>query len=604
MKAVSHLTWLRSKLFWKIAGLYVLLSVPAMIGLLASVVSGLSSQGRSIHERECLSLLEQISADIATSTNVPESLKGWQPKLSSGQSLWVTNSRGENLGEPSAAAISDIALESVVRTAMQTGRAARQIRLGTSQTDVLALAMRASPRIDAGVPVPNDSEQIVIMVSDASLSNSSVSQLTTTALRTAIYTWLLTGLCLCLVAAGVVAPLQAMSLKLQSSVLRNEREDMLLSVSDRQDEVGQVASALYVLEDQLQDRIQSLEKVGQEATAAADLLTAVLESMIEGVIAIDMDQRIVYLNQGARKLLSIGDAIRPGHRLYEAVRIPAFLDTIEESLTSKQTLSLEYRSPRDKAHHVLSVTPILHSSYAGAVAVVRDISEMRKLEAMRRDFVSGVSHELKTPLTVIQACTDTLLGGAMSDPDASLRFLKQIEEQSERLLQLILGMLQLARVESGQEVLHFEDLDAVDIVEDVLHDFLPVATSRGVELKRTGPESLPIHTDEQSLRTILSNLVDNALKHTDAGGKVTVELSAVGRAACFAVRDTGVGIPEELLGRIFERFYRVEKDRSRSRGGSGLGLAIVKHLCLAVKATISVQSRLGEGSCFTVQFSA
>ncbi|MFO0976355.1 MAG: ATP-binding protein [Planctomycetaceae bacterium] len=592
---------MRSKLFWKIAGLYVLLSVPAMIGLIASVVSQLSSQGKLLHERECQALLKQIAADIGTSENIPGALRGWQPKLNSGQKVWVTNAAGINLGEPQSEAVKDIALESVIRTALETGQAARQIRLGSSFDDVLALAVRAETRSGSVAGVVSE-PIVVIMVSDSALANSTVSQLTTTAVRTATYTWLLTGLCLCLVAAGVVAPLQAMSLKLQTSVMRNEREDMLLSVSDRRDEVGQVASALYVLEDELQDRIQSLEKVGQEATAAADLLTAVLESMIEGVIAIDLDQKIVYLNQGARKLLSIGDAIRPGHRLYEAVRIPAFLETIEESLSARRALTLEYRAPRDKAHHVLSVTPIVHSSYAGAVAVVRDISEMRKLEAMRRDFVSGVSHELKTPLTVIQACTDTLLGGAMSDPEASLRFLKQIEEQSERLLQLILGMLQLARVESGQEVLHFEDLDGVDIVEDVIHDFLPVATSRGVELVRTGPDSLPIHTDEQSLRTIMSNLVDNAIKHTDAGGKVTVELTMVGRGPCFAVRDTGVGIPEELLGRIFERFYRVEKDRSRSRGGSGLGLAIVKHLCLAIKATIGVQSRLGEGSCFKVQF--
>ncbi len=572
-----------------------------MIGLIASVVSQLSGQGKQLHQRECQALLQQIAADIGSSENIPGSLRGWQPKLNSGQQVWVTNAAGENLGEPRDGAITDIALESVVRTALQAGQAARQIRLGTSRKDVLALALKVEPASSVAA-APDPEPVVVIMISDSALANSSVTQLTTTAVRTAIYTWLLTGLCLCLVAAGVVAPLQAMSLKLQTSVRRNEREDMLLSVSDRQDEVGQVASALYVLEDELQDRIQSLEKAGLEATAAADLLTAVLESMIEGVIAIDLDQRIVYLNQGARRLLSIGEAIRPGHRLYEAVRIPAFLETIEESLTARRALSLEYRAPRDKAHHVLSVTPIVHSSYAGAVAVVRDISEMRKLEAMRRDFVSGVSHELKTPLTVIQACTDTLLGGAMSDPEASLRFLKQIEEQSERLLQLILGMLQLARVESGQEVLHFEDLDGVDIVEDVIHDFLPVATSRGVELVRTGLDSLPIHTDEQSLRTILSNLVDNAIKHTDAGGKVTVELTMVGRGPCFAVRDTGVGIPEELLGRIFERFYRVEKDRSRSRGGSGLGLAIVKHLCLAIKATIGVQSRLGEGSCFKVQF--
>ena len=227
---------------------------------------------------------------------------------------------------------------------------------------------------------------------------------------------------------------------------------------------------------------------------------------------------------------------------------------------------------------------------------------MRRLEAMRRDFVSGVSHELKTPLTVIQACTDTLLGGALDDRSAAERFLRQIDEQSERLLQLILSMLQLARVESGQQVLHIEEVEVRAIVDDVLRGFQTVAASKSVSLLQIGAPELIVRADAQALQTILSNLVDNALKHTNAGGTVVIDLSEHQIGPAIVVRDTGIGIPEELLGRIFERFYRVEKDRSRERGGSGLGLAIVKHLCHALGAEISVTSEVGLGSEFRVQF--
>jgi two-component system phosphate regulon sensor histidine kinase PhoR len=251
---------------------------------------------------------------------------------------------------------------------------------------------------------------------------------------------------------------------------------------------------------------------------------------------------------------------------------------------------------------LLTVIPILRGPHAGAVIVVRDVSEVRQLEAMRRDFVSGVSHELKTPLTVIQACTETLLNGALEDGEVARRFLGQIDEQAERLLQLILAMLQLARVESGSEILHVEELDLSDLAGDVVDAFRAVAENRGVQLMQQGAVSLAARADEQAVRTILSNLVDNAIKHTPAGGQVVVDLRSSADGPTLVVRDTGSGIPEELLGRIFERFYRVEKDRSRERGGSGLGLAIVKHLCQALQAILTVRSRLGEGSEFTVRF--
>jgi two-component system phosphate regulon sensor histidine kinase PhoR len=331
-------------------------------------------------------------------------------------------------------------------------------------------------------------------------------------------------------------------------------------------------------------------------------LSSVLDSMVEGVVAIDREQRIVFLNTGARRLLRISNVIGIGHRLYEAIRVPAFLDTVDDALKSQRMETLEYRRSREEASLVLVVIPILKGPHTGAVAVIRDVTEMRKLESMRRDFVSGVSHELKTPLTVIQACTDTLLGGAMSDPAAAERFLKQIEEQSERLLQLILGMLQLARVESGQQVLHIEPVDVMTVADDVLRGFSTVADAKSVQLLLTGAEQMMVTADDQALHTIISNLVDNALKHTNSGGCVTVELVNAATSTEIVVRDTGSGIPDNMLGRVFERFYRVDRDRSRERGGTGLGLAIVKHLCQALGATVSVKSELGRGSEFRVQF--
>lgn len=379
---------------------------------------------------------------------------------------------------------------------------------------------------------------------------------------------------------------------------------MLLTISDRQDELGRVASSLHELEEERQQQITQLQAAERIARSSADLLTTVLDSMIEGVIAIDREQRIAFLNTAARDLLVISPVIGPGRRLYEAVRAGAFLETVQESLAKQQVQSLEFRIPADQKDLVVVAIPVPEGPHSGAVVVVRDISESRRLESMRRDFVSGVSHELKTPLTVIQACTDTLLGGAMSDPEAAERFLKQIDEQSERLLGLILSMLQLARVESGQLVLNIGPVALDDVIARVLRSFQTVAESRGVHLDRAGLEGRVVQTDQQAAQTILSNLLDNALKHTDANGRVTILVETTDTSTDLIVRDTGTGIPEELLGRIFERFYRVERDRSRERGGSGLGLAIVRHLCQALGAQIVVKSKPGQGSEFRVQFPA
>lgn len=577
-------------------GLYVLLTLPAVTGLLATLQAQLSVQAAAQHQQQVRTLMQTAADRLRNSNDSLAIVQSVRPWLTAGQQVWLVNRDGiaeGPVGDPDDVLLRNVTVASGIWSAFSQGESVRSVRTDPERPEVLVSCLRVTVGSDV---------RVLVMVSDPAMSMGQTQMISSLTFRAVVFTWLTGTLCLAIVTVGIVNPLQMMSLKLRASVLREDRDDMLLNVSDRHDEVGAVASALYQLEDELQDRILGLERAGREASASVNLLTAVLESMMEGVIAIDQQQKIVFINPGARRLLSVGDVIGPGHRLYEAVRIPAFLETVEESLRCGMMQSLEYRSPRDQSYHVLVAIPILKGPHAGAVVVVRDITDVRRLEAMRRDFVSGVSHELKTPLTVIQACTETLLNGAMDDPEASIRFLRQIDQQSERLLQLIMSMLQLARVETGNEILHITEVPVHELVEDVLRDFRTVADSRSVTLRLTGEDVLTVRSDEQAVRTILSNLVDNAVKHTDGGGTVTVDLRTDLKGARVTVRDTGEGIPEELLERIFERFYRVERDRSRERGGSGLGLAIVKHLCQALKANISVRSRVGEGSEFTVRF--
>ncbi|MFM7058184.1 MAG: ATP-binding protein [Planctomycetota bacterium] len=589
------MSWLRSKLFWKIAGLYVLLSVPAVLGLAATLQTALLRNASEQHRQSVLDELQRAAAPLNGSDTDARLIADFRRTLPEGRTILLLDQLGNSLESPQSPPIHDFTLRSSLNAAASapSGLSLRTIRPAGAPRDILAACRRLDTR---------PKRSFLLLTSDPFTSELQARQTAAIALQAALITWALGATCLLVVASSVVAPLQVMSQKLQASVQRDDRDDMLLDVSDRQDEVGDVAHALYQLEDQLQDRILGLEQAGRDSAASISLLTAVLDSMIEGVIAIDHTQRILFINPGARKLLSIPDGIAPGHRLYETVRIPAFLEIVDECLSKNAVSTLEYRNPRDQAHHLLFAIPIRKSTQTGAVVVVRDISDVRRLEAMRRDFVSGVSHELKTPLTVIQACTDTLLAGALDDPTAASHFLKQIEEQSERLLQLILKMLQLARVESGQEILHLESVDAATVATNSLRTLRPLADARGVRLQLAGHTQLQLHTDQQALRTILDNLLDNAIKHTPSDGTVTILLHTTPHGPAITVKDTGEGIPETLLDRIFERFYRVERDRSRERGGSGLGLAIVKHLCHALNAQISARSKLGEGSQFEIVF--
>jgi two-component system phosphate regulon sensor histidine kinase PhoR len=292
-----------------------------------------------------------------------------------------------------------------------------------------------------------------------------------------------------------------------------------------------------------------------------------------------------------------------GRPLWEVVRQRPLLDAVRRALDSPEPqheeLSWAGATPRSLTVHAARLPG---SPPRGAVLVLHDTSDLRRLERLRRDFVANVSHELKTPLSVIKVCVDTLLDGAVEDAGHRGRFLEQIGRQADRLHALILDLLSLARIESGDELFDFEAVSVEGVVRACLERHRPRAEARRQTVALEPPEGPPIlaWADEEALDQILENLLDNAVKYTPEGGTIRVGWRLAGARACVEVSDTGIGIPEADLPRIFERFYRVDKARSREMGGTGLGLSIVKHLAGAMHGTVQAASQVGRGTTFTV----
>jgi two-component system phosphate regulon sensor histidine kinase PhoR len=279
---------------------------------------------------------------------------------------------------------------------------------------------------------------------------------------------------------------------------------------------------------------------------------------------------------------------------------------MQKALRSRQLCNTELAwSGKSLRTFDVLATPLRGDPPPGVVLVLRDTSELKRLEQMRQQFIANVSHELKTPLSSIKAYTETLLGGARHDPVHCEKFLQRIDEQAARLHELIMDMLSLARIESSQSPLEQTTVPMAPVVRRCLADYETQAAARGVRLVSNADEcevaNFSIRGDEEALRQILSNLIDNAIKYTPAGGTVTLGCRRDGPMAVIEVVDTGVGIAPEHHSRLFERFYRVDKARSRELGGTGLGLSIVKHLAQAQGGTVAVASEVGSGSRFTVR---
>ncbi|HTU89845.1 MAG TPA: ATP-binding protein [Gemmataceae bacterium] len=367
--------------------------------------------------------------------------------------------------------------------------------------------------------------------------------------------------------------------------------------SEGEDEIGELVWAFNHMSEQLDARIARLEEDRQQ-------LRTILSGMVEGVVALDSGQRILYANERATQLLGLPWQAPVGRRLWEVVRQRPLLDVVQRALDNSEPQREELgwngstiRSLTVHAARLPGLPP------RGAVLVLHDTTELRRLERLRQEFVANVSHELKTPLSIIKACVETLIDGAMDDPHHRRHFLEQLDSQSDRLHVLIIDLLSLARIESGEELFDFQSLPVCEVVQACMERHRPRAESKGQSFEMAPPageEAAAVWADEEALEQILDNLLDNAVKYTPQGGRVSVCWRREGEQVCLEVSDTGIGIPESDLPRIFERFYRVDKARSRELGGTGLGLSIVKHLAQAMHGSVRAASRPGQGTTFTV----
>jgi two-component system phosphate regulon sensor histidine kinase PhoR len=368
------------------------------------------------------------------------------------------------------------------------------------------------------------------------------------------------------------------------------------------DEVATLGRSFNTMSARLAARIGELEEDRHQ-------LRAILSGMVEGVVALDAEQRVLFVNERATQLLELAAPAPVGRRLWEVVRQRALLDVVRKALDGPEPTREEIawagaagRSLTVHAARLAGPPP------RGAVLVLHDTSELRRLERLRQDFVANVSHELKTPLSVIKACVETLLEGAAEDPGARGLFLQRIAEQSDRLYLLILDLLSLARIESGVELFEYKAVPVAALVRSCLERHRTRAEAHKQTLTVGGGagqpspdgDGLAVWADEEALNQILDNLVDNAVKYTPEGGQVRVTWGTAGDEVCLEVADTGIGIPASDLPRVFERFYRVDKARSRELGGTGLGLSIVKHLTQAMHGSVRAASTPGEGSTFYV----
>jgi len=357
-----------------------------------------------------------------------------------------------------------------------------------------------------------------------------------------------------------------------------------------QDEVGRVAGAI----DKTARRV---EQSFAEVRSSQRQLETLLNSMQDAVIAVSDDGLVQWANQPMDRLVPQGTRLQ--QPVVETIRDPDFLAAVKEAATAHEVKTARATSIVPGRTFDVTAAPL---PGGGAVAVLRDLTETERVEKTRRDFIANVSHELRTPLTSIQGYAETLLDSTPENGAPTREFLEIIRKNSSRMSRLTEDLLTLARVESGETRFDVEPVPPAELLHDAEESFREIARTHGIDLhiqSAPSPESLsPVLADREAIHQVFSNLIDNALKYGASGGRIVLGGRPVHHAVEFSVRDFGAGIPSEHLPRLFERFYRVDKARSRESGGTGLGLAIAKHIMLAHGGAIRAESDLAHGSTF------
>lgn len=367
------------------------------------------------------------------------------------------------------------------------------------------------------------------------------------------------------------------------------------------DELGTLSENFNVMSEALHDTIEQFQDSNTK-------MKAILSSMINGVIALDNSKNVMFINPTGEEMFNLREEDIKGKHILEAIRNNV-LDELIQKLLSQSVASKEEIEIFEPHHRILNAysNPITLTQdpnrTIGVLILIQDITEIRKLERMRKDFVANVSHELKTPLTSIKGFVETLKNGAAENKEIRDKFLDIIDIEADRLTSLIQDILMLSEIENKNNTVKEEEIDVNKSINEVIEVLGELARQKDIEVINKVNNNLPkICGSRGWFKQMLINLIDNGIKYTPNGGRVTITGYSVGNSLILKIKDTGIGIDKEHISRLFERFYRVDKARTRQVGGTGLGLAIVKHIVLSLKGKIDVKSEVNKGTEFTIIF--
>lgn len=368
---------------------------------------------------------------------------------------------------------------------------------------------------------------------------------------------------------------------------------------NRKDELSMLAKHFNTMSETLRDKMMELKTSNEE-------MDVILESMKNGVIAVDREKKIIFLNKSAEKLFNIKEEEVDDKNILEAIHSYKIEEYIARVLMQKkESIEDEIRFETNRIYRIF-IRPMYSDletdKVLGALLMFEDVTEVRHLERMRQDFVANVSHELKTPLTSIKGFAETLKNGAMDNPVMREKFINIIDAEAARIIALTRDLLSLSEIEAKNMAMEDTKIFVSEIAKEVVEILDMSANEENIDVKLNIDSKLPeLFGNPNWFKQIIVNLLDNAIKYTPKNGEVNVNITSDNKNLILDISDTGIGVSKEHLGRIFERFYRADKARSRSAGGTGLGLSIVKHIVIAFNGTIDVESEIGEGTRFIVK---
>jgi len=593
----------RARLFWKLGLTYLAL----LIGVLLAVDFYSSRVLRREYIRSAddklISLL-RIAQARPPHTNDPSELHAWTEWMArSGARVTIIDHTGQVVADSArdGGATKEIPPEGPeIQQAFASGEGQAVRRSATMGRDLVYRAVRYQE--------PDGSAVVIRMALPMTQAEISLAELRWRLYEASLVILLLGGLSSLIYFRMFSARVE----RLKSFSRRVAEGDFRpLPAEGPRDELADLADALNETAAWMDQTIRSL-------SGERNRSSAILRSMVEGVAVIDAQEKLVFCNRAFSEILNVDSTTMEGRPVIEVVRNSNLLGLIRRALREEEGVRsdiamgiVQQRSFSVTATPVQALDagpPTMGGSEAGkpsgAVVVLHDVTELRRLERVRQDFVANVSHEFKTPLTAIQGFAETLLAGALEDPRNNRRFLEIIRDHASRLASLTNDLLKLARIEAGKLEVEFLPVGLVELIEGCAETTLLKASRKQITLETDVPPGMPaVRGDPSLLREVLQNLLDNAVQYTAPGGRITVSATAGAREAVITVSDTGIGIPLVDQERIFERFYRVDAGRSREAGGTGLGLSIAKHIVEAHGGRLWVESEVGRGSSFSFSIS-